>query len=45
MFYTDAKQRAPLAEYDHSLVWTAVLLAAAAGAWSRAERSLTVVGG
>ncbi len=26
MFYTDAKQRAPLAEYDHSLVWTAVLL-------------------
>ena len=26
MFYTDAKPRAPLAEYDHSLVWTAVLL-------------------
>src|SRR5262245_54489262 len=26
MFYTDAKRRAPLAEYDHGLMWTAVLL-------------------
>ena len=26
MFYTDAKPRVPLAEYDHGLVWTAVLL-------------------
>jgi cell division protein FtsW len=26
VFYTDAKPRAPLAEYDHSVVWTAVLL-------------------
>lgn len=26
MFYTDVKPRAPIAEYDQSLVWTAVLL-------------------
>jgi cell division protein FtsW len=26
VFYTDVKPRAPLAEYDQSLVWTAVLL-------------------
>jgi cell division protein FtsW len=26
VFYTDAKPRVPVAEYDHGLVWTAVLL-------------------
>ena len=26
MFYTDVKQRTPLAEFDHGLVWAAVLL-------------------
>ncbi len=28
MFYTDARQRAPLPEFDQGLVWTAVLLVA-----------------
>jgi len=26
MFYTEARSRAPLAEYDHGLVWATVLL-------------------
>ena len=26
MFYTDVKQQAPMAEYDHSVVWAAMLL-------------------
>ena len=26
MFYTDVKQRAPMAEYDHALVWVTALL-------------------
>ena len=26
MFYTDVKRQAPLADYDHALVWVAALL-------------------